>query len=240
MLVFTLFGSYFRYTLKIQIISIFGRTVLFRVPKCIRNGTIDNGNYAMQGSEIMSQGQDAVNRYIELLFARLTAKAQPQQMQQIIKQNIQTKRASAIDAIDFYDRLMLNITYFVDNKAAWQRLMRSTYGAGQVPKIGYAESEILAQQMQIRQNIAEKMDDYKKLFHAQYKALQVEEEAVVYDYAYASVEHSLRFDFLTLLTVDQDVKQVFAGEFEEILRIIEGYIAYYADQFVNKMELMED
>lgn len=220
--------------------SIFIEIVLLHVPKCIRNGTIDNGNYAMRGSETMSQSQDAVNRYIELLFAKLTAKAQPQQMQQIIKQNIQTKKASAIDTIDFYDRLMLNITYFVDNKAAWQRLMRSTYGVNQVPKIGYVESEILAQQMQIRQDIAEKMDDYKKLFHAQYKALQVEEEVVVYDYAYASVEHSLRFDFLTLLTIDQNVQQVFGGEFEETLRIIEGYVAYYADQFVNKMELMED
>lgn len=188
----------------------------------------------------MKSTQDEVNRYVEILVAKLTKRANPQQFEAILKENIQTKKASATDETDFFDRLMLNITYFVENKAKWQQLMRDTYGKGTVPKMSYIESEIVAQQMQIRQNIAEKMDNYKKLFHSQYKALKVDAEAVIYDYAYASVEHSLRFDFVTLLTIQKDAEAVLAGDFEETLRVMDGYVAYYADQFVNQMKLMED
>lgn len=183
--------------------------------------------------------QQEINSYIEQLMFLLTEKANAAQFEKTIKQNLATKKQSATDEQDFFDRLMLNITYFVENKAAWVKILKDTYGQRKVPAISYIESESLAQQMRIRQFVSEKMDDYTKMFHSQYKALNVTEEAVVYDYAYASVEHALRFDFLTYLTMQPQASTILDGDFEETLRIIEGYLAYYADQFVNQMELME-
>ena len=203
------------------------------------NGTIESANVTVREvNSLEKTAQQQVNRYIEILMAQLTAKANVEQFEKTLKENIQAKKASAKDDIDYFDRLMLNITYFVENKAAWKKMMQDTYGKGEVPKITYIESEAIAHQMQIRQAISEKMDDYTKLFHSQYKALNVTEDAVVYDYAYASVEHSLRYDFLTYLTIQQDASKILEGDFEETLRIIEGYVAYYADQAVNQMELL--
>lgn len=204
------------------------------------NGTIimANATVAREVKTVENTTQQQVNRYIEILFAQLTAKADSKQFEKVIKENILTKKSSAKDEVDYFDRLMLNITYFVENKAAWNKIMRDTYGLGQVPKVSYIENEAMTQQMRIRQAIGEKMDDYTKLFHSQYKALQVTEEAVVYDYAYASVEHSLRYDFLTYVTMQKDAGTLLEGGFEETLRIIDGYIAYHADQAVNQMELL--
>ena len=204
------------------------------------NGTIGIANVTVvrEVKSVENTAQQQVNRYIESLFARLTAKADVKQFEKVIKDNIQTKKSSAKDEVEYFDRLMLNITYFVENKAAWKKIMKDTYGIGQVPKMSYVESEAIAQQMRIRQMIGEKMDDYTKLFHSQYKALRVTEEAIVYDYAYASVEHSLRYDFLTFITIQKDSEAILAGDFEETLRIIDGYVAYHADQAVNQMELL--
>jgi hypothetical protein len=204
------------------------------------NGTIRDANVTVvrEVNSVENTAQQQVNRYIEILFAQLTAKADSKQFEKVIKENIQTKKSSARDEVEYFDRLMLNITYFVENKAAWNKIMSDTYGQGQVPAISYVENEAMAQQMRIRQAIGEKMDDYTKLFHSQYKALQVTEEAVVYDYAYASVEHSLRYDFLTYLTIQKDAEAILAGDFGETLRIIDGYIAYHADQAVNQMQLL--
>lgn len=204
------------------------------------NGTIIMANVtvAREVKTVENTTQQQVNRYIEILFAQLTAKADSKQFEKVIKENILTKKSSARDEVDYFDRLMLNITYFVENKAAWNKIMRDTYGLGQVPKMSYVENEAMTQQMRIRQAIGEKMDDYTKLFHSQYKALQVTEEAVVYDYAYASVEHSLRYDFLTYVTMQKEASILLEGDFEETLRIIDGYVAYHADQAVNQMELL--
>lgn len=204
------------------------------------NGTIIMANVtvAREVKTVENTTQQQVNRYIEILFAQLTAKADSKQFEKVIKENILTKKSSARDEVDYFDRLMLNITYFVENKAAWNKIMRDTYGLGQVPKMPYVENEAMTQQMRIRQAIGEKMDDYTKLFHSQYKALQVTEEAVVYDYAYASVEHSLRYDFLTYVTMQKEASILLEGDFEETLRIIDGYVAYHADQAVNQMELL--
>ena len=203
------------------------------------NGTIESADVTVREvNSLEKTAQQQVNRYIEILMAQLTAKANIEQFEKTLKENIQSKKASAKDEIDYFDRLMLNIKYFVENKAAWKKMMQDTYGKGEVPKITYIESEAIAQQMRIRQVISEKMDDYTKLFHSQYKALNVTEDAVAYDYAYASVEHSLRYDFLTYLTIQQDASKILEGDFEETLRIIEGYVAYYADQAVNQMELL--
>ncbi|MEK4426286.1 DNA helicase [Solibacillus sp. FSL K6-1523] len=180
--------------------------------------------------------QKEITTYIEQQLFHLTQKAQLTTFEQAIQQNVNEKRNSAKSTEDFYDRLMLNIAYFVDNKVAWGKLIGETYGAGQVPKIATIESELMAQQMRIRQDIAEKMDDYTKAFHQQYVALKVTDEDVIYDYAYASLEHTLRIDFLTYITVNK-ATILTKGNIEETLKMMDGYIAYYADQFVNQMKL---
>lgn len=193
----------------------------------------------LKGSgKVNNQTQQKINKYIEELMARLVAQGDENQFEKTIKDNLQLKKKSSKDEQDYFDRLMLNITYFVENKAAWTKMIQQTFGQGTVPKPEEIESEALAQQMRIRQFIAEKMDDYKKVFHSQYKALKVTEETVVYDYAYASIQHSLRFDFLTYVCMQSDASILLQGDLNETLRIMDGYVAYYADQFVNRMELL--
>ena len=182
------------------------------------------------------QIEKEITAYIENALFLLTTKVDAKQFEQRIQQNVTQKRESSISTEDFYDRLMLNIAYFVDNKTAWTQIVRDTYGLGQVPKINYIESGLMAQQMRIRNDVAEKMDDYKQAFHKQYIALNVSDEDVIYDYAYASVEHSLRIDFLTYATVNK-ATILTQGTIEDLLKIIDGYMAYFADQLVNKMTL---
>ena len=183
------------------------------------------------------QVQKEITTYIEQQFFHLTKKTDVKQFEQILQQNITQKRDSATSTEDFFDRLLLNITYYVENKAAWTKVFEDTYGQGNVPKVSYIEGELMAQQMRVRQYVSEKMEDYTNAFHKQYKALNITEEDVLYDYAYASVEHSLRLDFLTFVTVQQ-AAILATGDVVETLKMIDGYIAYYADQFVNQMKLV--
>ncbi|MEG0439640.1 DNA helicase [Solibacillus cecembensis] len=180
--------------------------------------------------------QKEITTYIEQQLYMLTKNADVKSFEQVIQQNVNDKRQSARSTVDFYDRLMLNIAYFVENKAAWGKLIDETYGAGQVPKITTIENELMAQQMRIRQDVAEKMEDYTKAFHQQYEALNVTDEDVIYDYAYASLENTLRIDFITHITVN-NATILTNGNIEETLKMMDGYIAYYADQFVNQMKL---
>ena len=183
-----------------------------------------------------AQIQKDITAYIEKSLFVLTSKADVKQFEQIIQQNVNQKRESANTTEDFYDRLMLNIAFFVDNKTAWVDIVRATYGSGQVPKMSFIENELMAQQMRIRNDVAEKMDDYTTEFHKQYEALNVTAEDIIYDYAYASVEHTLRIDFLTQVTVN-NAAILTEGNIDETLKMMDGYIAYYADQFVNQMTL---
>lgn len=176
-----------------------------------------------------------VTRYIEQQLFLLVQRVDVKQFEATLKETIAQKRESASSVQDFYDRLMLNITYYVENKAAWQQLFLRTYGQGIVPKMAHVESELLAEQMRIRQLVAENMERYTDAFHKQYAALSVTEEDVVYDYAYAAVEHSLRVDFLTLATTQ---KAALLARGNDTAKLLDGYIAYYTDQLVNQMELM--
>lgn len=181
--------------------------------------------------------QKEITHYIEQQLFQLVQKVDVRQFEETLKQNIEEKRASASSIEDFYDRLMLNMTYYVENKAAWSKLFHRTYGQGSLPTMTMIESELMAAQMRIRQEVAEKMEQYVEAFRKQYKALKVTTEDVVYDYAYASVEHSLRIDFLTIATAKQ-VALLTQGDYAETLKMIDGYIAYYTDQLVNQMELL--
>lgn len=180
--------------------------------------------------------QKDIAAYIEKQLFQLTSKADVKDFEQVIQQNINQKRESAKSTEDFYDRLMLNIAYFVDNKTAWANLVRNTYGAGNMPKMSFVENELLTQQMRIRNEVGQKIDDYTNAFHKQYTALNVTDEDVIYDYAYASMEHTLRIDFLTVISMN-NAEILTQGIIDETLKLIDGYIAYYADQFVNQMKL---
>ena len=182
------------------------------------------------------QIQNDITKYIEQQLFLLASKADIKNFEQVIQQNITQKRESSTSTEDFYDRLMLNMAYFVENKMAWETIVRDTYGKGQMPTVSFLENELMAQQMRVRNNVAENMDAYKADFHKRYEELQVEDEDVIYDYAYASVEHALRVDFITLVTT-KNAKILAQGNIEETLKIIDGYIAYHSDQIVNKMTL---
>ena len=181
--------------------------------------------------------QQEINRSIEILMNDLTKNTNVEQFTTIIQQNIDTKRLSATSEIDFFDRLMLNIAYFVENKKYWTETLQSLVNSDLLPSVTSVEAKSLEKQMVIREAIASQMDDYKNIFHNQYSALQVKSEDIIYDYAYASVEHSLRFDFLSYLLKQSNAKSLLAGDAQEVIRIIDGYVSYYTDQFVNQMEL---
>lgn len=190
----------------------------------------------MKASMATNAIQKEITTFIEQQLFLLTEHVDGKKFEQVIQENVTEKRKSANSTIDFYDRLMLNIAYFVDNKTVWEKLIIDTFGAGKVPKIAHVESELMAQQMRIRHDVAKKIDAYTEAFHNQYEALTVTDEDVIYDYAYASLEHTLRIDFLTHITVKK-ATILTTGNIDETLKMMNGYIAYYADQFVNQMEL---
>ncbi|MBM7664332.1 hypothetical protein JOC25_000788 [Solibacillus kalamii] len=180
--------------------------------------------------------QKEITTYIEQTLYFLSNKADLEKFETMLQNNIDEKRASSTSTTDFYDRLMLNIAYYVEHKMAWTDLVRETLSTGKVPTVSYIENELMAQQMQIRNSVGEKMDDYKKAFHQQYEALKVEDEDVIYDYAYASVEHAYRIDFLTVACA-KSATILTEGDIEETIKLLDGYMAYYTDQLVNKMTL---
>ena len=181
--------------------------------------------------------QAATNQTIELLFITLTKNAEIQKFQATLQQNINTKRLSSTTEQDFFDRLMLNIAYFAENKKTWTKILHTMLTSQERITRTSVEARALQEQMVIRESIATKMDDYKEIFHKQYETLGVTAEDIIYDYAYASVEHSLRFDFLSYIIEKNAVDSLKASDIEETIRIIDGYVSYYADQYVNQMEL---
>lgn len=182
------------------------------------------------------QLQKSITTYIEKALFLLTKNVDVKKFESILQANIQQKRDSSTSTVEFYDRLMLNMAYFVENKMAWETIVRDTYGNGQVPQVSFLENELMAQQMRVRNHVAENMEAYTEDFHKRYEELQVEDEDVIYDYAYASVEHALRVDFITLVTT-KNAEILTKGNIEETLKSIDGYVAYHSDQIVNKMTL---
>lgn len=182
------------------------------------------------------QLQKSITTYIEKALFLLTKNVDVKKFEHILQENINQKRDSATSTVEFYDRLMLNMAYFVENKMAWETIVRDTYGNGQVPQVSFLENELMAQQMRVRNNVAENMEAYTADFHKRYEELQVEDEDVIYDYAYASVEHAFRIDFLTLACAKK-ATVLTEGDIEETIKLLDGYIAYYTDQLVNKMTL---
>lgn len=177
-----------------------------------------------------------ITSYIEQTLYFLSNKADVKKFETMLQKAIDEKRQLSKSTTDFYDRLMLNMAYFVENKMAWTDLIRTSFSKGEVPTVSYIENELMALQMQIRNSVAERTEDYKKAFHQQYEALKVVDEDVIYDYAYASVEHAFRIDFLTVACAKK-ATILTEGDIEETIKLLDGYIAYYTDQLVNKMTL---
>ena len=59
----------------------------------------------------------------------------------------------------------------------------------------------------------------------------------MYDYAYMSIAHALRVDFLTVCTMQEQRELLREGDATETLRVIDGYVQYYADQFARQLTL---
>ena len=135
-----------------------------------------------------AQVQKDITAYIEKSLFVLTSKADVKQFEQIIQQNVNQKRESAKTTEDFYDRLMLNIAFFVDNKTAWVDIVRATYGSGQVPKMSNTNMVVL-------------MSVYKN-DNPEHLRLSVE-----------SILNQTYQEFLLLVGVDGAV----SGELEEVL-----------------------
>lgn len=186
----------------------------------------------------VEQTQKQATNYIESALFYLVGRVNNKQFEKTIQNNIDVKRDSAKTTEAFWDSLMMNIVYFVENKNIWQKLIKEALAAKQLQKVSYYEDELLAQQMRIRQQLGEQLEQYNEQFHAQYKELNVTEEAILYDYAYHSVEHALVIDFLTLLALNAEQTSVlFEADATEVLHQIEGYIAYHVDALVQKMKL---
>ena len=100
------------------------------------------------------------------------------------------------------------------------------------------ENYLLIERAMSRNTVASYCSDVEKFMAwAGMAPENVTAEDVIYDYAYASVEHSLRFDFLSYIIEKNAVDSLKASDIEETIRIIDGYVSYYADQYVNQMEL---
>lgn len=186
---------------------------------------------------MVNENQKKINDTIEMMFVQLVKNGNVDEFTKTMQQNIDTKRESSTSKIDFFDRLMLNIAYFVENKKAWEKMLSDILTTKVIPTKQAIATDALQYQMMIRESIANQTEAYKEQFHNQYEELNVSTEDVIYDYAYASVEHSLRYDFLSFMTMHPSAKQLLEGDAKESLRVIDGYVAYYADQFVNQMEL---
>ena len=184
-----------------------------------------------------NKNQAETNKTIELLFVALIKEAKVQEFETTIQQNINTKRLSSTTEQDFFDRLMLNIAYFAKCKKIWNKILNTILKSEDRITRTSIEAKALQEQMVVRESIGAQIDGYKDIFHKQYETLNIQAEDVVYDYAYASVEHALRFDYLSYIIEQNAIDQLKAAELEETIRIIDGYVSYYADQYVNQMEL---
>lgn len=197
---------------------------------------IDEKFCLVRGLAIVTQQQS--NRLVERLFAQLTAKANIAELEQLIQKNITIKRRG-VDEQAFFDRLMLNLTYYQQNELTWKEISALVLSQKMPAKTSVIEDELLAAQMRIRQQVEEQKAQLIPLFHEQYNA-ELTTDIMIYDYAYASIAHALRIDFITLVTLQEASVQetLFAGEALATLAVIDGYVNYYADQHARQLTLV--
>ena len=180
--------------------------------------------------------QQVMNKMIESTLFQLTAQVNIEQFERILHENVQAKKESTASTVQFFDALMLNIVYFFENKKVWQQQVEAMLTGKQVLAVDVFEQEMLSAQMRIREQLDEQQAAYVEQFHPQYTNPQFTEESVCYEYAFESLAHSLRTDFLT-----QFVRKFASSpallqiDVAETIRVMDGTIDYHVSNIVNRM-----
>ncbi|KOS69750.1 hypothetical protein AEA09_05355 [Lysinibacillus contaminans] len=183
--------------------------------------------------------QEVANKFIEKVCNHLVRNMNITKVEQHLKETIAIQRESATSQTAFWDMLMINMLYFTENEQAWEREFAKMLEQKEWLKAEKLEEELLMQQMRVRQQVAEQMDDATELFHKQYETENLTEEDIIYDYAYSSAGHSMRMDLLTVLvSTPEQSKVLFDADPQETIRIVNGYIAYHTDGLINKTRLI--
>ena len=183
--------------------------------------------------------QEMANKFIEKVCNHLVRNMNITKVEQHFKETLAIQRESATSQTAFWDMLMINMLYFSENEQAWEREFVKMLEQKEWLKPEKLEEELLMQQMRVRQQVGEQMDDATELFHKQYETENLTEEDIIYDYAYSSAGHSMRMDLLTVLvSTPEQSKVLFDADPQETIRIVNGYIAYHTDGLINKTRLI--
>lgn len=185
----------------------------------------------------MSNAQQTINKMIEATLFQLTAQVSVEQFERIIKKNIAAKQQATASVPQFFDAMMLNIVYFFQNKQAWEQQITAMLTGQQVLSVEAFEQEMLTQQMQIRHELEQQQQAYVEQFHPQYEQENFTEESLSYEYAFESLAHSLRTDFLThFVNKFADSPALLGIDVAETIHVMNGTIDYHVSTIVNQMK----
>lgn len=184
----------------------------------------------------MEDRQKQIAAWVEQGFYQLVKDAEVENFEKIIQAAIDDKQKDGTTEM-FCDRLMLNLAYYERNAAVWYTTFKMVL-TGQLDfSTAVIETELLTGQMQARQEVEEQREVLIPIFHEEYEKKALTPEIIMYDYAYMSIAHALRVDFLTVCTMQEQRELLREGDATETLRVIDGYVQYYADQFARQLTL---
>jgi len=171
--------------------------------------------------------------YIEQSLNRLTNNIDLHKFQTQIQNAIDMKKNSTPTEEEFFAKMLLNIEYFIENKKAWVEIFLQNFGNGKITKIQTIQNELLLEQMKIRENLSLRMNELLNKFKSQAKSNQ----NISYDYAFASIENSLRIDVITLFALDQQSQVLLHDVGEELIKFIDKLIYDQVFKIVNQLNI---
>ncbi|MBM7607079.1 DNA-binding ferritin-like protein (Dps family) [Lysinibacillus composti] len=171
--------------------------------------------------------------YIEQSLNRLTNNIDLHKFQTQIQNAIDMKKNSTPTEEEFFAKMLLNIEYFIENKKAWVEIFLQNFGNGKMTKIQTIQNELLLEQMKIRENLSLRMNELLNKFKSQAKSNQ----KISYDYAFASIENSLRIDVITLFALDQQSQDLLHDVGEELIKFIDKLIYDQVFKIVNQLNI---
>lgn len=180
-----------------------------------------------------------IKNYINETLNQLTKNVNSKLFENQFKKNIEQKKRSASSESQFFIQLLLNIDYFKANKQAWEKVFRETFSNKKLSKVSYIENELLAEQMRIRQRLHEQRNEYIKkiqLLLSESNSANVLEQ-LIKEYVQVSIEHSLRIDLLTILSMNEQSTVLFDENFEELKEYLDNRINEQVEQISSKLNL---
>lgn len=171
--------------------------------------------------------------YIEQSLNRLTNNIDLHKFQTQIQNAIDMKKNSTSTEEEFLSKMLLNIEYFIENKKAWEEIFIQSFGNGNIPKIQTIQNELLLEQMKIRENLSLRMNELLNKYNLQAKTNQ----NISYDYAFASIENSLRIDVLTLFALNSQSQDLLHNVGEELIKFINKLIYDQVTRIVNQLNI---